>query len=277
MGTYKKYQIDVALTYTHSSTEQRNGLANNTYDLAHSAVDNAVAMVDVALEDVCIVIGLDQAFNKLVTIPTISTYDDLRGKRLGVDATDTAFALVAYEMLRLNGILEGDYSVVPIGATGYRLEAIKKGEIDFTMLNLPFNLFAKDAGLKLFDDPSRLIGEYQSTGGFVKRDWAVHNSDLLCSYLAAYIEAVRCILNPLNKNLSIRLMKQNLNLANETASLCYDQITAPNSGFVKDAEFSLLGMQKVLGLRAGFNRVKLDKNSNEYYDDSFYSKALKLF
>ena len=52
-------------------------------------------------------------------------------------------------MLRLNGLNQGDYSVQSIGATGYRLDAIKKGEIDFTMLNLPFNLFAKDAGMNL--------------------------------------------------------------------------------------------------------------------------------
>lgn len=274
LGFYQKYKIDIALTYTHSSQEQRSGLANNTYDLAHSAVDNAVAMVDLAGEDVCIVIGLDQAFNKLVTQPSISSYEDLRGKILGVDAADTAFALVAYEMLRINGLKAGDYSVLPIGATGYRLEALKKGEIDFTMLNLPFNLFARQAGMKLFDDPYRLIGDYQSTGGFVKRSWAKQNADVLIAYLAAYIDAIRWILNGENRDLAIQLLMQNLKLSIEMATLSYDQITDPKSGFRKDAAFTTKGMQKVLALRADFKGVKLEKAPEDYYDDTYYSKAI---
>jgi len=275
LGLYKKYQIDVALTYTHSSQEQRSGLADNTYDFAHSAVDNAVAMVDVAGEDVCIVIGLDQAFNKLVTQPTITSYDDLRGKKLGVDAADTAFALVAYEMLRQNGINNGDYSVIPIGATGYRLDALQRGEIDFTMLNLPFNLYAQEAGMKLFDDPYRLIGEYQSTGGFVKRTWAKQNSELLISYLASYIDAIRWILKVENRDLAIQLLMQNLKLTVEMATLSYNQITDPITGFRKDAEFTTDGMQKVLSLRAEFKGVKLEKTTDDYYDSDFYSKAIE--
>jgi ABC-type nitrate/sulfonate/bicarbonate transport system substrate-binding protein len=224
---------------------------------------------------VFIVIGLDQAFNKLVTQPTISSYDDLRGKKLGVDAADTAFALVAYEMLRQNGLNSEDYFVIPIGATGYRLDALKRGEIDFTMLNLPFNLYAKEAGMKLFDDPYRLIGEYQSTGGFVKSTWAKQNSELLISYLASYIDAIRWILKVENRDLAIQLLMQNLKLTVEMATLSYNQITDPVTGFRKDAEFTTKGMQKVLSLRADFKGVKLEKDTNDYYDNTYYLKAIE--
>jgi hypothetical protein len=45
---------------------------------------------------------------------------------------------------------------------------------------------------------------------------------------------------------------------------------------VRDAQFSIKGMDKVLKLRAGFNGVEPTKTSNDYYDDSFYMKALNM-
>ena len=117
--------------------------------------------------DIKIVIGLDQAFNQLVTRAGITQYKDLVGKTLGVDAPDTAFALVAYEMLRTHGISPDQYKTLAVGATSHRLQALKNATIDFSLLTLPFNLLAKDDGLLHLDRPFETIGTYQSTGGFV--------------------------------------------------------------------------------------------------------------
>jgi ABC-type nitrate/sulfonate/bicarbonate transport system substrate-binding protein len=87
-GFFARRDIAVETTFTNGSEQMRDGLARGDYDIAHGAVDNAVAMVEVAHDDVFIFMGLDQSFNKLVVQPGISTYEDLRGKIFGVDAPD---------------------------------------------------------------------------------------------------------------------------------------------------------------------------------------------
>ena len=61
----------------------------------------------------------------LVTMSdSIRTVEDLRGKTLAVDALDTAFALLMYEILRRKGLRHNvDYHVRSVGATRARLEA----------------------------------------------------------------------------------------------------------------------------------------------------------
>ena len=42
-----------------NSDELRNGLAEGRYQIVHSAVDNAVAMAEVAKKDIAVVLGGD--------------------------------------------------------------------------------------------------------------------------------------------------------------------------------------------------------------------------
>jgi ABC-type nitrate/sulfonate/bicarbonate transport system substrate-binding protein len=275
-GFYSSKGLAVQTIFTQSSEQQRDGLADGIYDIAHSAIDNAVSMVDAAGKDVAIVIGLDRGFNKLIVQPEITSYDHLRGKTLGVDAPDTAFALIAYEMLRLKGLNPGDYKVKPIGATRFRLQALKDRTIDFSLLNLPFNLFAQRAGLKVLANPTEVIDEYQSAGAFVRRAWGEQNRDTLARYLAGYIEGLRWSLRPENREAAISLLQTRMDLERDVAEESFDQITDPARGFTKDARISHAGMVAVLKLRARFNSASLDSipAPEKYLDESYYRAAL---
>jgi len=275
-GFYARRGLAVETIFTQSSEQQRGGLADGVYDIAHSAIDNAVSMVDAAGQDVVIVVGLDRGFNKLIAQPEIASYEDLLGKSLGVDAPDTAFALIAYEMLRRNGLKPGDYDVKPIGATRFRLQALKDRTIDLSMLNLPFNLFAQQAGLKVLDNPTDVIDEYQSAGGFVRRDWGEKNREALVRYLAAYIEGLRWSLRPQNRERAIGLLQARMDLTRDIAEESFNQIADPHRGFTTDARLSRPGMATVLALRAGYTGASTAALPaiDSYLDETYYRAAL---
>jgi ABC-type nitrate/sulfonate/bicarbonate transport system substrate-binding protein len=275
-GFFQRRGLAIETTFTKSSEQQRNGLALGEYDIAHSAVDNAVAMADNAGENVVIVVGLDHGFNKLIVRPGIASYDDLRGKTLGVDAPDTAFALVVYEMLKRKGLNRDDYKVQSVGATRFRLDALIAAKVDFAMLNLPFNLFAQRAGLAVLDSPMNVIGAYQSTGGFVKRTWAEQHRGVLVQYIAAYIEGLRWSMAPANRAAVIELMKRRMDLAADIAEQCFQQISDPKSGFAEDAKLDLVGMANLLALRVDFaNKPSANTiSSDRYTDEVYYRDAL---
>src|SRR5262245_35149359 len=58
-GIFLKHGIRLELEFTENSRNQREGLASGKFDVAQSALDNAVAMIEVARKDVVIVGGGD--------------------------------------------------------------------------------------------------------------------------------------------------------------------------------------------------------------------------
>lgn len=98
-GIFEKHGLKIELQFTPSSAKQRAGLAEGAFEIAHAAVDNAVAMVDVAGKDVVIVMGGDSGMNEFIVQPYVKTIADIRGKTLLVDAPDTAYALLAKKLL----------------------------------------------------------------------------------------------------------------------------------------------------------------------------------
>jgi ABC-type nitrate/sulfonate/bicarbonate transport system substrate-binding protein len=278
-GFFEKRGLSVETTFTKSSEQQRRELATGECSVAHSAVDNALAMADVAGIDVSIVVGLDHGFNKLIVQPAVSTYEDLRGKIFGVDAPDTAFALLFYEILRRKGLKKDeDYKVEVVGATRFRLEALKQKRVDFAVLNLPFNLLAQEAGLKVLDDPIDVIGPYQSTGGFVRRDWAESHRDTLTRYIAAYVEGLRWASDPANGKAAIALLERRMELAPDMAERCYQRVSDPKNGFASDAKIDRRGMEAVVQLRADFSRGlgAASPPLARYVDETFYNDALAI-
>src|SRR5256714_11064656 len=149
-GIFERHGLKVEILFTANSDEQRTGLAKGEFEVAQAAVDNAVAMVELAGKDVVIVTGGDSSMNEFFVQPEIKRYTDLKGETLLVDAPNSAYALQLKKILLMQGLKEGaDYKIFPIGGTGLRLKGLKENK-DYKggMLNPPFSLEAEAAGLK---------------------------------------------------------------------------------------------------------------------------------
>src|SRR5262249_10379877 len=84
-GIFARHGIRLELAFTDNSKNQRDGLAAGTFDVAQSALDNAVAMFEVARKDVVIVGGGDSGMNEFFVQDDIKSFADLRGRILVVD------------------------------------------------------------------------------------------------------------------------------------------------------------------------------------------------
>jgi len=277
-GLFTKYGVEVVNDNKKNSDELRADLAAGKGDVAYLAVDNAVAMVELAHQDVVIVMGGEGSQNELIAQKDIKSAADLRGKTLIVDAPNTAYALQMKKILALSGLTAGkDYEIKPFGATPQRLIAMREQK-DFagSMLGPPVSLVAKKEGFVSLGSVQQLIGPYQAAGFFSQRAWAKDHHDLLVAFLSACIEAQRWLLNPANKQQVIDLLAAQYHLAPEIAAEDYDISIAHPGGFAKDAQFDLRGFENVLKLRAevegqwGGHPPSPDK----YYDPSYYQAAL---
>src|ERR1700726_4233852 len=143
-GFFARRGLQIELEFTESSERQRQGLAGGTVDIVHSAVDNAVAMIDVAKADVVIVSGGDSGTNEFYVQDTIKDFAGIRGKAIVVDATNTAYALQAKKILAQHGLRDGaDYTLNPAGNGPRRLAALLADKNNAgAILNLPYSLQA---------------------------------------------------------------------------------------------------------------------------------------
>jgi len=278
-GIFEKHGLKVELLFTQNSVELRDDLAAGRVQVAHSAVDNAVAMVERAKHDVVIVSGGDSSMNEFFVQPEVRSFADLRGKVLAVDAPNTAYALQAKKILLLNGLKEGaDYSLKEVGGTLFRYKAMRENkDLAATMLNPPFSVDAKVAGLKSMGRAVDLIGPYQATGGFVLRPWAKANADTLERYLAGFIESTRWVRSKRNKDAAAKMLVERFKLDPKVAARTWQLLADPKFGLARDARFNVPGFKNVLALRAEIEGDWGGKPpaAERYYDLSYYDRALK--
>jgi ABC-type nitrate/sulfonate/bicarbonate transport system substrate-binding protein len=278
-GLFAHHGLKVELLFTANSDEQRAGLAKGDFEIAQAAVDNAVAMIELAHEDVVIVTGGDSSMNEFFVQPDVRAYGDLRGQTLLVDAPNTAYALQLKKILLMNGLKEGtDYKIHPIGGTALRLKGLREDKsYKAAMLNPPFSIAAKEAGLKSMGRAADLLGAYQATGTFVLRSWAKANSETLERYIAGFIEGVRWSVAPANKAAAVKLLSDRLKVTPEVAAQTWDLLADPKFGLSTDGRFDMQGFRNVLALRAeiegswGGTAPAPDK----YLDLSYYEGAQK--
>jgi ABC-type nitrate/sulfonate/bicarbonate transport system substrate-binding protein len=275
---FAKYGIEVETENLPNSDVLRTNLAAGKGDLAYLAVDNAVAMVELAHQDMVIVMGGEGSQNELMVQPEIKTMKDLRGKTLIVDAPNTAYALQMKKILLLSGMqVDKDYELKAFGATPARLAAMREHkEFAGSMLGPPSSIAAKREGFVSLGSVQELIGPYQAAGYFAERQWAQEHHGAIASYLAAIIEAQRWLMDPGNKQQVIELMVKESHLAPDVAAETYEVSMTKPGGFERDAQFDIPGFKNVLKLRAEIERSwgGHPPAPEKYYDSSYYDAAL---
>jgi NitT/TauT family transport system substrate-binding protein len=280
-GYFANRDLTIEVQNTPNSDEQRAGLAAGKFDIAHAAVDNAVAMIEAENgmgRDAVIVSGGDAGMNDFMVRSEINSIEDLRGKLLAVDAPNTAYALAAKKILKLNGLIENrDYSVKLAGGTGPRAAAmVADVQLAAGMINPPFSFTVLDKGLKSLGSQFDLLGPYQATGAYVMRPWAAQHADGLTRYLAAYIEGQRYVLNPANRVEMVALLMDRFKLSQQVADGTYEALVKPGSGLASDARFNADGFKTVLAIRAEMEGMwgGVPPASGKYLDLSYYDKAI---
>jgi ABC-type nitrate/sulfonate/bicarbonate transport system substrate-binding protein len=276
-GIFAKYGIDLELMVEPGSEALRKDLADGKGDVAFVALDNAVAMVESAGADVVIVMGGESSQNELIVQPEIKSVADLRGRKVLVDAPNTAYALQLKKILLLNGLQpEKDFKIDPVGSTPFRLKAMRDDkENAASILNPPFSILAKHDGLVSLGTMQKLLGGDQDRGTFALRPWAREHADLLERYLAGYVQGQRWMTATSNKTLAVALVMKESNLTEQLATEWYAGVVQAG-GYADDARFDLGNFKKTLELRAEVEAggKGAAPAAEKYFDLSYYQAAL---
>jgi ABC-type nitrate/sulfonate/bicarbonate transport system substrate-binding protein len=281
-GLFAKNGIDVKVTPTPSSVFQLTGLIEGKFDIAMTAIDNLIAYREgqgeepVLGPDLFAFMGSDNGFLRLVSVPEITSYSQMKGKTLSVDARTTGYAFVAFEMLERAGLrLDKDYNVVRAGGVLQRFQALMEKKHDATLLLSPFELQAEAKGFNRLGDATEVLGAYQGLVGGARKSWADANRGAVVGYIRAFSEAVDWLYDPANRDEALAIFRKNLpNVSEQGAEAAYRVLLAPNGGFQKKAQIDLEGVRTVLSIRSKYAEPKKAlADPGRYYDPSFYREA----
>ncbi len=278
LGQFARQDLAVTVEFTPNSRVLRDGLAAGQYDIAHAAVDNAVAMVETAGVDVVILMGGDDSMNELIVRPEVDSIAALAGRTVIVDAPDTAYALQLKKILLDRGLVSGrDYTLKPVGGTPQRWEALRTDPAyAASMLNPPYALLAVRDGFRRLGSVAELLGAYQGMGAFARRAWAREHRDTVVRYLAAYVEALRWFLDPRHRAHAIEILTAELALPRDVAEQTYARAVGSPGGLTPDARLDLAGLAQVLKLRAEVEGARSGRpvSPERYCDLTYYAAAL---
>ncbi|MFQ5860480.1 MAG: ABC transporter substrate-binding protein [Dehalococcoidia bacterium] len=274
-GFFRQEEVRLELTYTRTSREQLLGLIEGKWDIAHTAVDNVIAYTEEGA-DLMAFMGLDSSTLSLWVQPGISSFDQLRGSPLAVDAVHTAFALVLRRILLDNGLGPDDYQLVPIGGTDLRFEAMREGRAAGTLMTPPFDVLAERAGLRCLGRINDYLSTYQGGVGACRREWAWEHRELLVRYIRGYVAGLRWVMDPANRAQATALLQERLQLSSDVAAGTLDSVLNPAWGLLPEARLRRDGIRVVIELRGqmGFLQEPLPA-PEKYYDLSYYEEALQ--
>ena len=270
-GLFAANDLEVEVMITPNSTDQMRGLGRSSWQIVSTAFDNVLGWSGREGTEIVAVAQVSQGITLPVYVrPEIKHWNDLRGKKLAVDAVDTAYALVLRRIILEHGLDldRGDYELVPLGTTGARLDSMTRGETFAGVLNAPWDKQAEAQGHKRFADHREVSPGYPGGVFASGRKWAGENRQILVKFLRTWNQALRWCHDDNNRSDALRIIAGAEKTDEAGAARKLAQLP-------KDGELNLPGLQTVLDLRVRFGLMPpMGKELAGYFDASFYQEAV---
>ena len=183
---------------------------------------------------------------------------DLHDAVIAVDAADSGFALLLYELLGRAGTVPGqDYQVVAFGGTPRRFEGLVHGDFDATMLNAGFDLRAADRGFPVLQTVSDVLPDYMATVLAALPRW-LDKESAAGAFLRAWDRATTFALDRDNSEICVDIVKEQSEVSAKLAARIYQQAVHPQFGLVPGGHVSRSGVSSVADVRHRHGRLEGD-------------------
>jgi NitT/TauT family transport system substrate-binding protein len=190
-GLWKKHGVDVKLLTFESGSTLAQVARSGEIKIAINSGPTTIAARAQGADAIIIASAVNTLPYSLVTAKGISSWDQLKGKKVGVSrfgsGTDTAIRLVCKKF----GLdATKDLIILQGGTQPTRLQALSAGAIDATLLSPPLDFIAKKQGWSVLTNIAQLGIPYPQlvieTTDRLNRD----NPKLVKGFLKGFVEAI---------------------------------------------------------------------------------------
>jgi ABC-type nitrate/sulfonate/bicarbonate transport system substrate-binding protein len=204
---------------------------------------------------------------------SIRTFDDLRGKTIGVSSLDAGSSSLVMKLLTARGLeYPRDYKMMAVGPILTRWQMLQSGEIDAGLQGAPLNYMAVDQGFVSLCEPRDEVPYFQFTSLNVDRRWAAGNEGTIRKFMRAFVRAHQWFFA--NRDGSTSVAMRETGVSREYALRAWDEYTTDQI-FPRDGDASTAAVQALIEIssliRAVPNRVK--SSADGYINRNFIRAA----
>jgi NitT/TauT family transport system substrate-binding protein len=193
-GIFEKNGLDVQPVFFTGGTTAIMALVSADTPIAQLAGPAVVNSV-MAGSDATIVAGGVISLNYyLLSRPEIKTSEQLKGGSVAISRFGSSSDFIARYALTKIGLTPGkDVTIVQIGSTTARVDAVLAGRVQATVVNPPASIIAQKRGMNTLADLPKLGLVYQHTAVATTKKYIRENRDIVRRYVKSQIEAVHRI------------------------------------------------------------------------------------
>ena len=213
---------------------------------------------------------LTKGLQRILARPEIKTYQDLRGKRIGITQFGSAAHLVLVLMLKKWNMRMDQVQTIQLGSSPAMLASLDKGGIDAAVLTMPTFFLAEDKGYRMVGDPAHMDIFYLQNTLESTRSYLRKNRDQALRFMKGYIEGIAYFKK--NKRESLDVMGKKLRIQSEQErdirylELSYNLLA---STFYNDIPYpSLKGIQTILDKIAEEDPKVRERDAKSFGDES---------
>jgi ABC-type nitrate/sulfonate/bicarbonate transport system substrate-binding protein len=254
-GYYEERGVTVEQQRIPSSAGLYRALRDGGLDVALTSPDNIANFrlnkVGDGRLDARIIAAVDQAGSiSLMGRPGIDAPGQIRRGTVGVDARNSGFAFLLYELLNSVGLTPDiDYRVLEAGGTPSRFEALLAGSFEATILNAGFDVRAQAGGGSLLIPTVDVIPDYLSTVLAARGEYLDQTPDPVSRFVSGFRQAMNDCLDPTRHADCTDLVVGEWQVDPDVAARMVAAAADARTGVVPDAVIAPARLKVVLELR----------------------------
>lgn len=153
---------------------------------------------------------LTKGMQRILAKPEIKTYQDLKGRKIGITQFGSAAHLVLVLMLKKWNMRPDQVQTLQVGSSPALLASLDKGGIDAAVLTLPTFFLAGDKGYRVVGDPMTMDIYYLQNTLETTRSFLRKNREQSLKFMRGYIEGIAYFKK--NKKESMEIMRHKLRI-----------------------------------------------------------------
>ena len=276
-GLFKRHGLDVTSVFTGSGSVTSQALVAGEAKLASTSVGPTAGAVG-AGADLVIIAGLIHILPYQFWVqPQVHQAADLKGKRVAISTFGSGSHLaveVALQHLGLDPARE-KIAIIQVGQQSERVAALLTGRIDATALDPGFAQAAKEKGLTMMLDMTKMDVPYENTVIVASRRFLRENPQIVDSLLKGTIDGLAFLPNPANEKVVKGVLARRLRLTTpESIQGMYDA-TLEIHAKTKVPYAPLAGVQNMIDALLRVNPRMAKLKAAELVDNSFIERLDK--
>lgn len=230
-GSFEKYGLRVEPVYIRGGRAGVQALISGDVQIELQGALAVISAWAQGAKDLRYIAAVGNRLDYILAAhPSIKTSAELKGKRVGISQLGASTDFIARFALRRLGLNpEKDVTILGVGGAGERWAALSAGHVQATVLQPPFTLLSRKAGLPIFVDFSKVDFEYTISGIVTTASFIRSEPETVMNFMRGLADGMDFYRDERNKDKVLRMLgeyfRSNATEELEETRRSYSQLT----------------------------------------------------